>query len=404
MLLAAEEQAKALKARLLESTEVAARAILEETRAEGDRRIDGATRQAEAIATTVSEIENAEHALTDRARTFAAASKALRAELESFAATLSEGERRLGAGAGEHEPQLVTSGASEEVEEPDYGDLDADLAVEDEDVDLSAPASNVSEAEQELAEEGKSDYDYEYEADDDGPIDDDGDDGEDPGGDEDDRPTHERTQADSGLSSGHRRERVPIPPAEAYPDLLATESFTRLQDELSDVEKDVADVRAAVGHLNEFVDANLAAEDEDVDLSAPASYVPRQRTSLPKKGRAYFYDYEGDDDRSIDDDGDDGEDPRGDKDDRPTLEFERPHDLKEDVSPRGRKRGERSKPKRFFMGLEKTTDTAAHQPQDVLPVLGTVRYSRRDRLAAELGGALIGLGGTIALLRFVLLD
>ena len=118
MLLAAEEQAKALKARLLESTEVAARAILEETRAEGDRRIDGATRQAEAIATTVSEIENAEQALTDRARTFAAASKALRAELESFAATLSEGERRLSAGAGEHEPQLVMSEASEEVEGP----------------------------------------------------------------------------------------------------------------------------------------------------------------------------------------------------------------------------------------------------------------------------------------------
>jgi len=274
MLLAAEKQAKALKARLLESTEVAARAILEETRAEGDRRIDGATRQAEAIATTVSEIENAEQALTDRARTFAAASKALRAELESFAATLSDGERRLSAGAGEHEPQLVTSGASEEVEEPDYGDLDADLAVEDEDVDLSAPASNVSEAENEkLAEEGKSDYDYE--ADGDGPI---------------------------------------------------------------------------------------------------------------------------------DDDGDDGESPIGEEDDRPTLEFERPYDLKEDVSPRGRKRGERSKLKRFFMGLEKTTDTAAHQPQDVLPVLGTVRYSRRDRLAVELGGALISLGGTLALLRFVLLD
>ena len=92
---AAEEHAQALKDELLKSTELAAKNIVGQTRIEGERRIEVAGRRAQAIAETVTEIEQAERALGDRAEAFAEASKALRAELESFATALSEGEERL---------------------------------------------------------------------------------------------------------------------------------------------------------------------------------------------------------------------------------------------------------------------------------------------------------------------
>jgi hypothetical protein len=92
---AAEDHAQALKQQLLESTELAAQSLVGQTRAEGERRIEVAGRQAQAIAETVSAVEQAEQALAERARTFADASKALRAELKAFAGTLSEGEERL---------------------------------------------------------------------------------------------------------------------------------------------------------------------------------------------------------------------------------------------------------------------------------------------------------------------
>jgi len=92
---AAEEHAQALREELLKSTELAAKSIVGQTRVEGERRIEVAGRRAQAIAETVSEIERAERALSDRAQAFAEASKALRTELESFASALSQGEERL---------------------------------------------------------------------------------------------------------------------------------------------------------------------------------------------------------------------------------------------------------------------------------------------------------------------
>ncbi len=91
----AEDHAQALKKQLLESTELAAQTLIGQTRAEGERRIEMAGRQAQAIAETVSAVEQAEQALAVRAQAFADASKALRAELTAFAGTLSEGEVRL---------------------------------------------------------------------------------------------------------------------------------------------------------------------------------------------------------------------------------------------------------------------------------------------------------------------
>ena len=79
---AAEEHAQALREELLKSTELAAKNIVGQTRAEGERRIEVAGRRAQAIAETVSAIEQAEQALGERAKAFAEASKALRAELE----------------------------------------------------------------------------------------------------------------------------------------------------------------------------------------------------------------------------------------------------------------------------------------------------------------------------------
>jgi len=282
MLFAAEEQARALKAQLLESTEQATRAILDETRAEGDRRIDGATRQAQAIATTVSEIEHAERALTGRARTFAAASKALRAELESFSAILSEGERRLSPGAGkEPEPQLVTGEVSEDSEEAGFDEGDADLVDQREDDDRPGPASEVSGAEYEIADE---DEDF----DDDDPADDEGRSDDDAG----DRPTPEQ--------------------------------FARLFGESADS-----------GSQRPY-----DASEEDGEVALPE-----------------------------------------------------------------RKRGERSERiKRFFAKREEPGETEMRRSVNVTPVSDVVRYSRRDKLAAELTGALVGMAGTVALLRFVLLD
>ncbi len=92
---AAEEHAQALREELLKSTELAAKNIVGQTRVEGERRIEVAGRRAQAIAETVTEIEQAERALTDRAQAFAEASKALRTELKSFASALSQGEERL---------------------------------------------------------------------------------------------------------------------------------------------------------------------------------------------------------------------------------------------------------------------------------------------------------------------
>lgn len=102
---AAEEHTQALKKQLLESTELAARSIVGQTRTEGERRIEAASRQAQAIAETVTAIEQAEQALAGRARAFAEASRALRSELESFSEKLSDGERRLVPKAAE-EPDL----------------------------------------------------------------------------------------------------------------------------------------------------------------------------------------------------------------------------------------------------------------------------------------------------------
>ena len=117
---AAEEHTQALKKQLLESTELAARSIVGQTRTEGERRIEAASRQAQAIAETVTAIEQAEQALAGRARAFAEASKALRSELESFSEKLSDGERRLAPKPAE-EPDLrleATSATTQAEPEP----------------------------------------------------------------------------------------------------------------------------------------------------------------------------------------------------------------------------------------------------------------------------------------------
>jgi len=111
---AAEVHAQALRRQLLESTELAAKEIVGQTRAEGERRIEVARRRAQAIAETVAQIEQAEQVLADRAKVFADASKSLRAELESFATVLSGGEERLAPEApDEPELGLVASPAPE---------------------------------------------------------------------------------------------------------------------------------------------------------------------------------------------------------------------------------------------------------------------------------------------------
>jgi len=117
---AAEEHAQALKKQLLESTELAARSIVGQTRTEGERRIEAASRQAQAVAETVTAIEQAEQALAGRARAFAEASRALRSELESFSEKLSDGERRLAPKPAE-EPDLrleATSATTQAEPEP----------------------------------------------------------------------------------------------------------------------------------------------------------------------------------------------------------------------------------------------------------------------------------------------
>jgi hypothetical protein len=93
---AAEEHARALRDQLLESTEQAAQTFVRQTRVEGERTIELAGRRAQAIAETVAAIEGAEKELASKARAFAAAARDLRAELESFAATLARGEDALG--------------------------------------------------------------------------------------------------------------------------------------------------------------------------------------------------------------------------------------------------------------------------------------------------------------------
>jgi hypothetical protein len=103
---AAEDHALALRKQLLKSTELAARQLVGQTRAEGERRIEVAGRRAQAIAATVSQIEEAERALAKRANAFADASKTLRAELEAFAAVLSECEGRMTPPEIVEEPEL----------------------------------------------------------------------------------------------------------------------------------------------------------------------------------------------------------------------------------------------------------------------------------------------------------
>lgn len=111
---AAEEHAQALMQQLLESTELAAQSIVGQTRAEGERRIESAGRQAQAIAETVTAVEQAEQALAERATAFADASRALRAELQAFSATLSDGEERLSPqAAAEPDLRLVESPAAQ---------------------------------------------------------------------------------------------------------------------------------------------------------------------------------------------------------------------------------------------------------------------------------------------------
>lgn len=155
----AQEHAQALKKQLLESTELAARSIVGQTRAEGERRIEAAGRQAQAIAEAVTAIEQAEQALAGRARAFAEASKALRTELESFSEALSEGERRLVPEAAE-EPdlRLVSSPADRQAEpEPEAAGIGQLLfaggpaeALESAD---EAKQAEVAEEEKDLAED-----------------------------------------------------------------------------------------------------------------------------------------------------------------------------------------------------------------------------------------------------------
>ena len=150
---AAEEHAQALREQLLESTELAAKTMIGQTRAEGERRIERAGRQAQAIAETVSAVEYAEQALAERAKAFAEASRALRSELKSFAETLSEGEERLAPQAAaepdlrlveapapkphHHQPQsgigqIIVAGEVEELDEVGEDEGDDDNSPEEE--------------------------------------------------------------------------------------------------------------------------------------------------------------------------------------------------------------------------------------------------------------------------------
>jgi hypothetical protein len=148
---AAEEHAQALRRQLLESTELAAKTMIGQTRAEGERRIEKAGRQAQAIAETVSAVEHAEQALAERAKAFAEASRALRTELTAFAETLSEGEARIAPQAtdepdlrlveapavAQHKPpsgigQILLAGEVEELDEVGEDDGDDDNRPEEE--------------------------------------------------------------------------------------------------------------------------------------------------------------------------------------------------------------------------------------------------------------------------------
>ena len=150
---AAEEHAQALREQLLESTELAAKTMIGQTRAEGERRIEIAGRQAQAIAETVSAVEYAEQALAERAKAFAEASRALRSELKAFAETLSEGEERLAPQAAaepdlrlveapapktqHHQPpsgvgQIIVAGEVEELDEVGEDEGDDDNSPEEE--------------------------------------------------------------------------------------------------------------------------------------------------------------------------------------------------------------------------------------------------------------------------------
>jgi hypothetical protein len=163
---AAEAHARALREQLLESTELAAKTMIGQTRAEGERRIEMAGRKAQAIAETVSAVEQAEQALAERAKAFADASRALRTELKAFAETLSEGEERLAPQSADepelrlHQPppagigQILLAGEVEELDEvgEDEGEEDhrpeEELDDEDDDEDETGDGSGDEEDEE----------------------------------------------------------------------------------------------------------------------------------------------------------------------------------------------------------------------------------------------------------------
>jgi hypothetical protein len=154
---AAEEHAQALKQQLLETTELAAKTMVGQTRAEGERRIEVAGRQAQAIAATVSAVQQAEQALNERAKAFAEASRALRSELKAFAETLSDGEKQLSPQAAEEpELRLVESPAPTAPHQPVPSDIGQILL-----------AGEVEELEDESRDEGDEDHRPEEEPDDD---------------------------------------------------------------------------------------------------------------------------------------------------------------------------------------------------------------------------------------------
>lgn len=168
---AAEEHAQTLKQQLLESTELAAKSIVGQTRAEGERRIEAAGRQAQAIAETVTAIEQAEQALAGRAKAFAEASKALRTELESFSETLSEGERRLVPNAAdEPDLRLVANPAARQAEpQPEVSGLGQLLfAREATESPESTEEAEVAEEDEDSAEEDEDEEDEPEEGMDDG--------------------------------------------------------------------------------------------------------------------------------------------------------------------------------------------------------------------------------------------
>jgi hypothetical protein len=126
---AAEKHAQALRLQLLESTELAAKKIVGQTRAEGERRIEVAGRQAQAIAETVSAVERAEKALAERAKAFGEASRSLRHELKAFAETLARAEEKLAPRAAEEpELRLVEAPPQEEFEAEDEDEPAAEAA------------------------------------------------------------------------------------------------------------------------------------------------------------------------------------------------------------------------------------------------------------------------------------